>query len=89
MSTRRPVPALWILSLPVLTYGMIFGFAVVTLPQMLAADGVPGGHIAVAVAIITSPAFWVFLAGPILDVRFRRRTYAIVFGLLSAGGECS
>ncbi len=85
MSTRRPVPALWILSLPVLTYGMIFGFAVVTLPQMLAADGVPGGHIAVAVAIITSPAFWVFLAGPILDVRFRRRTYAIVFGLLSAG----
>lgn len=84
MSTQRKNPALWILSLPVLTYGMIFGFAVVTMPQMLAADGVPGGHIAVAVAIVTSPAFWVFLVGPILDVRFRRRTYAIFFGVLSA-----
>ena len=84
MSSQRRIPALWILSLPVITYGMIFGFAVVTMPQMLAADGVPGGHIAVAVAIVTSPAFWVFLIGPILDVRFRRRTYAIVFGLLAA-----
>ncbi len=85
MSPQRRIPAPWILSLPVLTYGMIFGFAVVTMPQMLAAGGVPGGHIAVAVAIVTSPAFWVFLVGPILDVRFRRRTYAIVFGILAAG----
>ncbi len=84
MTTQRKIPALWILSLPVITYGMIFGFAVVTLPQMLAADAVPGGHIAVAVAIVTSPAFWVFLVGPVLDVRFRRRTYALVFGILAA-----
>lgn len=84
MSTHRRIPALWILSLPVLTYGMIFGFTVVTLPQMLAAEGVPGGHIAVAVAIMASPTFWVFLVGPILDVRFRRRTYAIVLGVISA-----
>lgn len=63
---------------------MMFGFSVVTLPQMLAAQGVPGGHIAEAVAIITSPAFWGFLLSPFLDVRFRRRTYALVFGLLAA-----
>ena len=84
MSTQRRIPALWILSLPALTFGIMFGFAVVTLPQMLAAEGVPGGHIAVAVAVITSPTFWGFLLGPILDVRFRRRTYALLFGILSA-----
>ncbi len=84
MSSQRRIPALWILSLPALTFGIMFGFAVVTLPQMLAAEGVPGGHIAVAVAVITSPTFWGFLLGPILDVRFRRRTYALLFGILTA-----
>lgn len=83
MSAERRVPPLWILSLPVLTFGMMFGFTTVTLPQMLAAQGVPGGHIAVTVAVITSPTFWVFLFGPILDVRFRRRTYAIFFGFVA------
>lgn len=84
MSTTRKIPPLWILSLPVLPFGLMFGFTVVTLPQMLAAQGVPGGHIAEAVAVITSPTFWGFLLGPILDVRFRRRTYATVFALIAA-----
>ena len=83
MNMQRRVPALWILALPVLTFGMMAGFIIVTLPQMLAAQGVPGGHIAVAVAIITSPGFWIFLLAPFLDVRFRRRTYALVFGVLA------
>lgn len=84
MSTTCKIPALWILSLPVLSFGIMFGFTVVTLPQMLAAQGVPGGHIAEAVAVITSPTFWGFLVGPILDVRFRRRTYAITFACIAA-----
>lgn len=84
MSNPRRIPALWVLSLPVATLGLTFGFTVVTLPQMLAAQGVPGGHIAEAVAIITSPTFWGFLLGPVLDVRFRRRTYALVFALVAA-----
>lgn len=83
MSTPRRVPPAWVLSIPVATFGMVVGFIIVTLPQILAAQHVPGGHIAVAVAVITSPGFWVFLIAPILDVRFRRRTYALVFGLLA------
>jgi PAT family beta-lactamase induction signal transducer AmpG len=83
MNTQRSVPALWILAAPVLTFGMMGGFIVVTLPQILAAQGVPGGHIAVDVAIITSPGFWIFLLAPFLDVRFRRRTYALFFGVLA------
>ena len=83
MTMQRRIPALWILAIPVLTFGMMAGFVIVTLPQMLAAQGVPGGHIAVAVAIITSPGFWHFLLAPVLDVRFRRRTYALFFGFLA------
>lgn len=84
MSTTRKIPALWILSLPVLPFGIMFGFTVVTLPQMLAAQGVPGGHIAESVAVITSPTFWGFLISPILDVHFRRRTFAIAFAIIGA-----
>ncbi len=83
MNPQSRVPALWILAVPVMTFGMMGGFIIVTLPQMLAAQGVPGGHIAVAVAIIISPGFWIFLLAPFLDVRFRRRTYALVFGFLA------
>jgi PAT family beta-lactamase induction signal transducer AmpG len=87
MNPQRRVPALWILAVPVMTFGMMAGFIIVTLPQMLAAQGVPGGHIAVAVAIIISPGFWIFLLAPFLDVRFRRRTYALVFGFLAVAAN--
>ena len=66
------------------TFGMMSGFSVVTLPQMLAAEGVPGGHIAAITAGIISPGFWAFLFSPMLDVRLRRRTYAIGFCVLAA-----
>ena len=83
MSATRRVPPAWVLGVPVATFGLVAGFIIVTLPQMLAQLGVPGGHIAVAVAVITSPGFWVFLLAPFLDVRFRRRSYALVLGLLA------
>lgn len=76
-------PPVWILALPFLTTGMLAGFVYVTLPQILSIQGVPGGRIAIAVAISTSPSFWNFLLAPLLDVRFRRRTYAIIFALLA------
>lgn len=77
------VPPVWSLALPWLTWGMVGGFIVVTLPQMLVAQGIPGDRAAITVAIIFSPMFWSFLLAPILDVRFRRRTYALVFGVAS------
>jgi len=86
MSPARRVPPAWVLSIPVATFGMVAGFIIVTLPQILAAQNVPGGQIAIAVAVITSPGFWIFLVAPILDVRFRRRTYALGFGLLAVFG---
>lgn len=80
---RKSAP-LWMMGLTNATFGMMGGFCVVTIPQLLAADGVPGGHIAVITAAIISPGFWAFIFSPMLDVRFRRRTYAIFFGLIAA-----
>jgi PAT family beta-lactamase induction signal transducer AmpG len=82
---RKSAPV-WVMGLTNATFGMMAGFSVVTLPQLLAADGVPGGHIAVITAAIISPGFWAFVFSPMLDVRFRRRTYALVFGFLTALG---
>lgn len=83
---RAPI---WVMGLTNATFGMMGGFAVVILPQLLAADGVPGGHIAAITAAIISPGFWAFIFSPMLDVRFRRRTYALLFGLLTAVGVAS
>lgn len=84
MSEPRRIPPIWLMGLTNSVFGLMGGFAVVTLPEMLAAQGIPGGHIAVIVAVIMSPAFWAFVLSPMLDVRFSRRTYAIVFGTLTA-----
>jgi PAT family beta-lactamase induction signal transducer AmpG len=66
------------------TFGMVATFSVITVPQILADQGVPGGHIAAITAAILSPGWWAFLFAPILDVRFRRRTYALVLGFIAA-----
>ncbi len=80
----RKLPPAWLLGCTNATFGLYGGFAVVTLSEMLAAQGIPGGRIAGIVAVILSSAFWSFLLSPILDVRFSRRTYALFFSLIAA-----
>ncbi len=80
----RAHPPIWVMGLSNAIFGMMGGFCVVTLPQLLAAEGVPGGHIATITAIIISPGFWAFIFSPMLDVRLRRRTYALIFAVIAA-----
>ncbi len=84
MTAPRKLPPIWLLGCTNATFGLYGGFAVVTLPEMLAAQGIPGGRIAAIVALVLSPAFWSFLISPILDVRFSRRTYALIFSVIAA-----
>jgi len=65
------------------TIGLVGGFIVLPLPQMLAAQGVPELKIAAVSAACLSPGFWVFLLGPLLDIRFSRRWYATVFAAVA------
>jgi len=84
MNPPRRLPPIWLMGLTNSVFGLMGGFAVVTLPEMLAAQGIPGGHIAAITAAILSPGFWAFVLAPMLDVRLSRRSYALVFGLLAA-----
>jgi PAT family beta-lactamase induction signal transducer AmpG len=68
------------------TIGLVGGFIVLPLPQMLAAQGVPEIKIAAVSAACFSPGFWVFLLGPMLDIRFTRRRYATFFAILAGSG---
>ena len=61
MTASRRLPPIWLMGLTNSLFGLLGGFAVVTVPEMLAAQGVSGGHIAVIVAAILSPGFWAFL----------------------------
>ena len=68
------------------TFGLVSGFIVLPLPLLLAAEGVPQARIAAVSAACLSPGFWVFLLGPLLDVRFTRRWYAACFAMVA--GVC-
>lgn len=65
------------------TFGLVGGFIVLPLPQLLAAQGVSEVRIAAISAACFSPGFWVFLLGPLLDLRFTRRFYATLFAALA------
>ncbi|HEU5352575.1 MAG TPA: MFS transporter [Terracidiphilus sp.] len=84
MPAQPRIPPVWMMGLTDLPFGMVSTFTVTTLPQLLAAQGIPGGHIAAMTAFALSPGWWAFLFSPMLDVRFRRRTYALLLGFVAA-----
>ncbi len=58
--------------------------ALLTIPQLLAARHVPEPVIAQLTTLALLPGFGIFLLGPIVDVRFSRRTYAVMGTLLAS-----
>lgn len=85
MDTAREhkLPPAWLLGMGNGVFGLVGGFLVLPLPQMLAAQGVPEARIAGVSGACFSAAMWVFALGPLLDVRFSRRWWATAFGLLA------
>lgn len=84
VKSNRSVPPVWLMGLSNLTIGLVSGFAVFAVPQLLAAEQVPEWKIAAITAVAWSPNFWAVVFGPILDVRFSRRWYASMFAAVSA-----
>ena len=81
MPRRVPV---WLLGFANLPLGVGGGVALILTPQVLASRHVPEPRIAdiTSLALVASTLF--FVAAPVLDVRFSRRTYAIAMSILSA-----
>jgi PAT family beta-lactamase induction signal transducer AmpG len=84
MADPRRLPPIWLMGFSNATFGFYGGFAVVTLPSMLATQGLSGGRIAAITSFTLAPSFLVFLIAPMLDVRLSRRTYALLFSFLAA-----
>jgi PAT family beta-lactamase induction signal transducer AmpG len=76
--SRRSAP-IWLMGMSNLSFGLFAGFVTLSLPQLLAAENVPEARVAAITATVFSGGIWVFLLGPMLDVRFSRRWYATVF----------
>ncbi|MDE2560634.1 MAG: MFS transporter [Sphingomonadales bacterium] len=89
MSETHPVPSgrlapIWLMGLANAVLGLNGALLLVTIPQLLAARGVPETEISTVTAIGLIPAFAVVLIAPVLDVRLTRRAYCWIFGPLAA-----
>lgn len=80
---RRQLPP-WAMGLAIAPLGFYFGFISTAMPILLSARGVSVDEISKVSFIGFSPSFWAFLLCPILDVRFSKRTYALVFAAIAA-----
>ena len=80
---RRTPPA-WVLGFATACNGALAGVLCVTIPQLLAARGVPELQIASITGLSFLPGAFNFLVAPILDVGFSRRIYATALALALA-----
>jgi PAT family beta-lactamase induction signal transducer AmpG len=89
LSHVRPRLPVWLLGFGNLPIGLFGALSLVTVPQLLAADGVAESAIASVTAIALIPTFASFLVAPVLDWRLSRRTYAILLALLTGLFGCA
>ena len=83
MNLRGFTAPIWLMGMSNLSFGLYAGFITLSLPQLLAAQHVPEARIAAITASVFSGGIWVFLLGPMLDVRFSRRAYATFFAAIA------
>src|SRR5580704_14673576 len=83
----RRLPPVWLMGLGFLPLGASGSLALITTPTLLAANHVPEAQIAAVTGAALFPGFISFLLGPLLDWRFSRRVYAILFSVLGGATE--
>lgn len=89
MQAPRQWPTPWLFSLLALPLGfVVVGFNFTALPLLLAQAGVPVDRIASISAIINLPGVVGFLFAPIVDIKFRRRTWLAIATFGTALSAC-
>lgn len=76
-----PLP-IWLMGFGWAPVGVGGAVTLMAMPQLLSALHVPEAQVAALTAFALAPGFVAFLFGPLLDWRFRRKSYAIGFYLL-------
>ena len=80
---RRQLPP-WAMGLAIAPLGFYYGFISAAMPILLSAHNVSVEDISRVSFIAFSPTYWAFLLCPVLDVRFSKRTYAVLFAAIAA-----
>jgi PAT family beta-lactamase induction signal transducer AmpG len=81
---QRNLPPIWLMGFGFLPLGVFGSLMLITMPELLAANRVPEPQIAWVTAIGLFPGFGSFVLGPLLDWRYSRRFYAILFAVIGA-----
>jgi PAT family beta-lactamase induction signal transducer AmpG len=87
MVQRAPHPPIWLLGFGLWPLGVNGALLLITMPQLLAAQHTAESRIAGITAMALAPGFMSFLMAPLLDWRFSRRTWAILFTLVTGFGS--
>jgi PAT family beta-lactamase induction signal transducer AmpG len=87
MTPRASHPPIWLLGFGLWPLGVNGALLLITMPQLLAAQQTPENRIAAITAMALAPGFVSFLMAPLLDWRLSRRTWAIIFTLLTGFGS--
>jgi MFS transporter, PAT family, beta-lactamase induction signal transducer AmpG len=89
MREPRKLPAPWLFSLLILPLGIVVvGFNFTAFPLLLAQAGVPVDRIASISSIINLPGVIGFLFAPVVDIKFRRRTWLVLASFGTALFAC-
>ncbi|HEV2288624.1 MAG TPA: MFS transporter [Candidatus Acidoferrales bacterium] len=89
MRELRKPPSPWLFSLLILPLGIVVvGFNFTAFPLLLAQAGVPVDRIASISSIINLPGVIGFLFAPIVDIKFRRRTWLVLASFGTALSAC-
>ena len=78
------MPPAWLFGLAAVPYGSFNGLVAVGLPYILRRHGFPVERIAAIGALVQAPAIWYFLWAPVVDIKFRRRTWILFLSFASA-----
>jgi MFS family permease len=70
----------------ILPFGVVAGYATVTLPYELKAAGVAVAPITALTALVVLPQTWKFFWGPVVDITLDQRKWYLISALLSAVG---
>ncbi len=86
VAAPEPAPPrlVWMMGLANMVYGFGYAVVLVTVPQMLAARGVPEPEIANLTALALSVALATFVLAPLLDTSINRRQWSVGLAVLSA-----
>jgi PAT family beta-lactamase induction signal transducer AmpG len=80
----RPIAPAWLIGLTNASFGFYGGLVAIAIPELLAQRHIPADRIAALTALLILPGPTCFLLAPILDVRFSRRTWAVLMACIGA-----